>query len=125
MLPTIHKDLILSKIPDDMKNQTWDLLVNSYPEVLLDVEDPWPVYYDNHNVIRWFPDPILDALMKANSVDLIKLCVAFQTGSLTPLIYRQFNKRIGYSLCGYLDLNHVQDFYRSIGFYSEDEEEDS
>ena len=124
MLPNTHKDIFLSKIPDDQKDFVWTHLQNSYPEVLLDVEDPWPVYYDNHGVLRWFPDPMLDVLVnKANSVDLNKLCIAFHMKLLTPLQYRQFNKRIGYSLSGYLDLNHVQDFYKSIGFYNDDDED--
>lgn len=71
----------------------------------------YPTIVDEGGVQRFVADPLLAACFECGALDLNKLENAYQLGTsgLTQRQYAELNMKLGYSVCGFMDLSSFQD----------------
>ena len=102
MLDSLGVDLdhVLALVPDDRKAETRELLEGDYADIV--TTNHQVVWVDG--VLRWKVDPLLRALIDAKMFDLNGLMMAVHEGRISPDLYLDLNRRIGYSLSGFCEI---------------------
>lgn len=96
----VDMDKILEFIPADKKDYVRGLLEGEYADI---VTTNHPVVYKD-GVLRWKADPLLRVLCDAELIDLNKIAHALYHGKISPDLYLDLNRRIGYSLSGFCEV---------------------
>lgn len=101
----VDMDKVLEFIPPEKKRWAKKLLETTYADL---VTTNHPVVIDQggdgQDILRWKADPLCRALLDSKAMDLNGLCRALLDGRISLELYLEFQRKIGYSLCGYAEV---------------------
>lgn len=100
---------IVSGSQEDSTGQIMEKCMNDDEIIVRVGGKEYQTFIDDKGVQRFKANSVLDYLSNFGIIDLNAICLDYHEGKFSKIDYAEFNMMLGYSVCGFCDLNEFED----------------